>query len=127
MLASDFDAARFAADWIEAWNRHDIEAILAHFDEKAVFTSPLARALGHGQEGVVEDKPALRRYWRDGLKRNAKLAFQLLAAYRGVDTVVIVFRNEAGQARTEILHFRDGLVVEGHGTDKVADGPSPKG
>jgi ketosteroid isomerase-like protein len=24
-------AQRFAADWIAAWNRHDLDAILAHY------------------------------------------------------------------------------------------------
>ena len=36
------DACRFADDWIDAWNAFDVERVLGHFAEDAVFTSPKA-------------------------------------------------------------------------------------
>src|SRR5258707_12741053 len=33
----------FADSWIAAWNRRDVEAVLAHFAEDAQFVSPIAR------------------------------------------------------------------------------------
>jgi ketosteroid isomerase-like protein len=33
----------FANFWIAAWNRRDVEAVLAHYSEHAQFVSPVAR------------------------------------------------------------------------------------
>jgi ketosteroid isomerase-like protein len=35
-------ARRFARQWLDAWNSHDLEAILSHFRDDAVFSSPMA-------------------------------------------------------------------------------------
>lgn len=35
----------FAEAWIAAWNRRDVDAVLAHYAEDARFTSPVARAV----------------------------------------------------------------------------------
>ena len=37
-------AEAFAAHWIEAWNSHDIDAILSHYVDDVEFLSPLAMA-----------------------------------------------------------------------------------
>ena len=36
------DAECFAADWLAAWNAHDLDAIIEHYDEDVVFSSPFA-------------------------------------------------------------------------------------
>lgn len=110
------DPVEFSRAWEAAWNRRDLEAVLAHFAEDAVFTSPVARDVGFAPSGVVRGKPALRRYWLAALDKNPDLAFRVTAVYRGVDTIVIAFENQNGVQRTEVLRFGDGLVVEGHGT-----------
>lgn len=53
---------RHAEDWIAAWNRRDVEAVLAHFAEDAVFVSPRAAAMTGS--AVVRGKTALRDYWQ---------------------------------------------------------------
>ena len=43
-------AEAFAANWIDAWNRHDIDAILSHYSEDVIFLSPVAaQRVGHGR------------------------------------------------------------------------------
>jgi len=118
-MAPDFDAAAFARAWAAAWNDHDVEAVLAHFAEDAMFTSPLAEHIVPGCGGVVAGKAALRHYWTSALARSPALRFEVTSAFAGVDCLLIGFRNERGIARFEVLRFRDGLVVEGHGTFPV--------
>ena len=36
------DAIDFSRHWVQAWNDHDVEAVLQHFHEDVVLTSPLA-------------------------------------------------------------------------------------
>ncbi len=113
------NAIEFARDWEAAWNSRDVEAVLMHFHEDAVFTSPVAKQIGLAQDGIVNGKDALRRYWTAGLALNAGLRFQVTAVYQGVNTLVITFKNEQGIDRAEVLTFRQGLVVEGHGASAV--------
>ena len=110
------DAVEFSRIWEAAWNRRDVEAVLTHFADDAVFTSPVAQQVGFAREGVVRGKDALRRYWVAALEKNPDLSFRVTAVYRGVDTIVIAFQNQQGVDRVEILRFANGLVVEGHGT-----------
>jgi ketosteroid isomerase-like protein len=111
------DATTFADQWVTAWNRHDVEAVLAHFADDVVFTSPVAARLLPETGGVVRGKDALRRYWSTALGRVPELHFDVVSVYRGVDTVVINYRNHRGELVNEVLVFGDdGLVREGHGT-----------
>jgi ketosteroid isomerase-like protein len=109
-------ATEFGRMWEAAWNRRDVEAVLAHFHGDAVFTSPVAKRIGFAEDGMVRGKEALRRYWTTALTHNPDLHFEVTAVFEGVDTIVILFRTQQGVARAEILTFRNGLVVEGHGT-----------
>jgi ketosteroid isomerase-like protein len=53
---------RFTQRWLEAWNSHDLEAIVSHFTDDVVFTSPLAVEMVDWSDGVVRGKAALREY-----------------------------------------------------------------
>jgi ketosteroid isomerase-like protein len=110
------EAMAFAGHWVKAWNDHDVEAVLAHFADDAVFTSPLATRLFPGSGGVVRGKDALRQYWTAGVRANPALRFELLGVYAGLEMLVIRFRNEQGADRCEALIFDGDLVVTGHGT-----------
>lgn len=110
------DAITFSQQWVQAWNAHDVEAVLAHFHDDVVFTSPVAAELLPETAGVVRGKPALRRYWTRALQRIGNLRFAVEAVYQGVDTVVIAYRNQNGGLVSEILRFDGDLVIEGHGT-----------
>jgi hypothetical protein len=112
----DSGARDFVRSWLAAWNAHDLDAVLAHFAEDATFNSPVAARILDGSNGVVEGKEALRKYWREGLKRIPDLRFELVGIYVGVDTIVINYRNQNGGLVSEVLRFDGPLVVEGHGT-----------
>lgn len=108
----------FSARWLAAWNAHDLETLLAEFDDDVEFTSPFAAQVVGG-DGVVRGKDALRSYWTAGLERLPDLRFEVVDVFAGVDTIVITYRNQKGGIVNEVLRFAGGLVVEGHGTYQV--------
>ncbi len=114
------DAVAFAEQWVDAWNAHDVESVLQHFDDDVVFTSPVAAKLLPETAGVNRGKPALRDYWTRALRHIANLRFAIEGIYEGIDTIVIAYRNQDGGLVSEVLRFSDGLVIEGHGTYLVA-------
>ena len=54
--------AAFAQHWIDAWNRRDVEAVLAHLADDVRFISP--RAQTTVGTATVEGRSALRAYWQ---------------------------------------------------------------
>jgi len=63
------DPDSYADRWVRAWNAHDIEAVLDHFRDDVVFTSPVAARVVPESGGVVRGKAALRDYWTTALRR----------------------------------------------------------
>ena len=110
------DPTAFAAAWVGAWNAHDVEAVLAHFHDDVLFTSPVAARLLPETGGVVRGKDALRDYWVTVLDRLPDLHFDVIDVYRGESLVVINYRNHRGESVNEVLMFDGDLVREGHGT-----------
>jgi hypothetical protein len=66
-------AEAFAAQWADAWNRRDIESVLAHFHENVVFVSPTALAVTGSS--TVRGKAALRAYWTKAMAGISALHF----------------------------------------------------
>lgn len=114
-MVDGINAVEFAREWESAWNHRDVEAVLIHFHQDAVFTSPVARRIGFSEDGIVKGKDALRRYWTAALAQNPDLRFQVTTVYQGMNSLVIAYKNQHGIDRVEVLSFRNGLVTEGHG------------
>lgn len=113
----ELDATAFSRQWLRAWNSHDVEAVLAHFHDDVLFTSPVAAKMFPETDGVIRGKGALRHYWSGALRRMPDLHFLVEGVYRGIDTIVINYRNQNAGLVNEVLRFGDdGLVIEGHGT-----------
>lgn len=110
------DPLTFADAWVRSWNAHDVEAVLTHFHDDVVFSSPVAARLLPDTGGVVRGKPALRDYWVAALRTLPDLRFEVVDVYRGESVLVINYRNQAGALVNEVLVFDGGLIVAGHGT-----------
>ena len=121
----ELDATAFSRQWVQAWNSLDVDAVLAHFHDDVMFTSPVAAEMYPETAGVIHGKADLRRYWTDALQRIPDLHFVVEAVYRGIDTIVITYRNQNGGLVNEVLRFGDdGLVIEGHGTYLIGGPPA---
>lgn len=120
-MFNDAGSLQFAKQWIAAWNRRDVEEVLGHFHDEAVFVSPVAQQIGFDSHGIVNGKPALRRYWISALKVNPDIHFELADVYRGIDTIVIAYRNQRSQRRLESLRFENGLIVRGRAMSVVTE------
>jgi hypothetical protein len=115
----------FAEDWCAAWNAHDLDALLDHFHDDVLFTSPVAAGLLPETGGWVRGKTALRHYWTEGLRRIPDLHFTIEAIFAGIDTLVIQYRNQKGISVSEVLTFDGDKVRLGHGTYPVGlDNPA---
>ncbi len=69
------EANEFAANWIGAWNRKDVSAVLEHYVDDSKFMSPKA-AIFVGNP-VVEGKKALLQYWQLAARKIENIEFKL--------------------------------------------------
>lgn len=112
MIDSTF-AAHFAEDWIECWNSHDMDRILAHYRDDFVMSSPKIVQIAREPSGVLRGKAAIAAYWTAALARVPDLHFKLIGVFAGVDRLVIHFVGVGGQVAAESFVFDDdGLVLE---------------
>jgi hypothetical protein len=92
-------AREFAQDWVDAWNSHDVERILTHYDDEVLLISPVALKLLNG-ESAVRGKAALREYFLRGIQAFPNLRFDLIDALWGIETIVIYYLNNVRGSKT---------------------------
>jgi predicted ester cyclase len=106
-------ARAFVRDWADSWNNHDLDRILAHYDESVILLSPMALKLLNNTAGVVQGKSALRDYFQLGLKAYPDLRFELTDVLCGIETIVACYGTNLREARTaEVMQFnKAGKVI----------------
>jgi ketosteroid isomerase-like protein len=107
------EARRFSASWYAAWNRHDLDGIMAHYAPDIRHSSPfIARYNGDADCRPLQGKDIVRAYFGRALERNPMLRFDPMHVAVGVETVALVYRRMTGEVAAETFRLRDGLVVE---------------
>ena len=97
-------AEHFAREWVEAWNAHDLERILAHYEDDFEMSSPvIVKMLGEAS-GTLRGKPAVRAYWARALAAAPSLRFELVSTLAGVNGVTLYYKGHRGLA-AEVFHF----------------------
>jgi hypothetical protein len=102
----------FAQEWVRSWNTHDLEAILEHYADAVVLTSPVAARLLGDPSGNVRGKVGLRSYFSKGLEAYPDLRFELIDVMWGLSSVVLYYKNQVGKKTGEFMEIDgDGKVV----------------
>ena len=118
MISTRTDAEKFAEEWAQAWNRRDVEFVLAHFRDDIIFASPTALAVTGSP--VVHGKDALRAYWTTALARSGSIWFAVIrvlwdAASR--ELAIIYHADIDGRSGT----VSENLIFDDHGLVATAE------
>ena len=97
-------ADAFAAEWIEAWNAHDLERILSHYEDDFEMSSPMIKVFTHSEIGTLRGKPAVGEYWEAALARAPELRFELEQILIGADSLTLIYQGVRGLS-AEVFHF----------------------
>ena len=98
-------ALNLANHWVEAWNAHDLDAIMTHYDEAIELISPVAAQLLGTLDGKVIGKQNLRAYFQRGLEAYPELHFHLEDVLRGLNSVVLYYTNQKGTHTAEFMEI----------------------
>ncbi len=104
-MLSETEARHFARAWVLAWNSHDLDAVMSHYAQEVVLTSPTAAKLLSDPSGIVTGKEAVRSYFERGLEAYPNLTFELLDVMWGVSSVVLYYVNQKGTKTGEFMEF----------------------
>lgn len=111
-------AETIAQEWLDAWNNHDLEAIMSHYAEDIVFYSPVIQRLLNDPTGCVKGKTALRAYFTKGLQAFPDLKFEPYHVLTGVNSFVIhyksVSRNQLAAEYFVLNHQHQVIEVRAH-------------
>jgi predicted ester cyclase len=99
------EAWKLAEHWVAAWNAHDLELILTHYDDVVELTSPVAAQLLGTPDGKVAGKANLRAYFQRGLIAYPELHFHLEDVFWGVNSVVLCYLNQKGTRTAEFMEL----------------------
>lgn len=111
-MPAEPEGKEFARHWLAAWNSHDIEAIMSHYDTDVVLVSPAAANILADPSGTVRGSAALRNYFQRGLELYPNLRFELLDVMCGLSTIVICYTNQKGTRTAEFMEFaKTGQII----------------
>ncbi|HVI46951.1 MAG TPA: nuclear transport factor 2 family protein [Chitinophaga sp.] len=106
------DLNSLAQAWLDAWNAHDLEAILSHYADDIVFYSPFIKKINNDPSGCIRGKEALRTYFSRALTAYPELHFELYHIMEGVNSVVLHYKSINNLLSAETMIVKDGKVVE---------------
>jgi ketosteroid isomerase-like protein len=99
------EAWKLANHWVAAWNAHDLELIMTHYEEDIELTSPVAAQLLGRADGKVAGKANLRAYFQRGLEAYPELHFRLEDVLWGLSSVVLYYTNQKGTRTAEFMEL----------------------
>jgi ketosteroid isomerase-like protein len=83
-------------DWIESWNEHNLERILAHYSEDIEFKAPTVVTRWNRTDGVLRGKGELREHFQKGLELDPALHFELEGIFTSPDGYAVLYRRNNG-------------------------------
>jgi predicted ester cyclase len=104
-LMTKDEASKLANHWVAAWNAHDLDLIMTHYEDAIELTSPVAAKLLETPDGKVVGKAALRAYFQRGLQAYPDLHFRLEDVLWGVSSVVLYYINQKGTHTAEFMEL----------------------
>jgi predicted ester cyclase len=99
------EAWSLANHWVAAWNAHDLDSIMEHYEDAIELTSPVAARLLGSSDGKVIGKADLRAYFQRGLEAYPELDFRLEDVLWGVTSVVLYYTNQKGTRTAEFMEL----------------------
>src|SRR5580692_10039433 len=98
------DARQVAADWCDAWNRRDLDAIMEHYANDVEFSSPTVIKRWGVADGWLRGSSKVRENFAIGVKA-PDLHFELVDVLLGVNSICVVYRRGTGALVTDLVEL----------------------
>lgn len=104
-----------AFKWFDAFNNHNLEQLLALYDDEAEHFSPKLKISKPDTKGLVAGKEALKNWWHDAFDRLPSLHYKVTSLTANADRVFMEYvRTVEGEEEmlvAEVLVVRENKIV----------------
>jgi ketosteroid isomerase-like protein len=101
--------------WFDAFNAHNLEQLLALYDDNAEHFSPKLKIRKPETDGLIKGKNALRDWWQDAFDRLPTLNYKVTSLTANENRVFMEYirkvENEEDMLVAEVLEIKDGKIV----------------
>jgi hypothetical protein len=98
-------AERFAVDWIDSWNAHDLDRVLRHYAEDFEMSSPFIIEVAGEPSGCLRGKKSVGAYWSRAFQLIPNLQFELISVLVGASSITIYYKSAGGRPAAEVFFF----------------------
>ena len=106
---------QIAMHWFEAFNEHDLEKLLALYQNDAEHFSPKLKIRLPETQGLIKGKAALRSWWQDAFDRLPSLKYEVNKLTADDEQVFMEYiRHVEGDEDLkvgEVLEIKNGLII----------------
>lgn len=107
-------AKRFAEAWLNGWNNKDIEAIMQHYADNIIFSSPFILKANINSTGTIRGKNDLKVYFAQALEKNPDLHFELVDTMVGSNSITLIYKRKGTMLAAEVMLLNEkGEIAEG--------------
>ena len=105
------DVKKFAKEWIDSWNSHDLDDIMKHYADDIQITTPMLKLAAGLESGSIQGKEEVRAYWEKALNKIPDLHFELIEVTSGINSVALYYKSVMNKMAVEVMFFdENGLV-----------------
>lgn len=101
----NMDERKFAEEWINAWNSHNLDAILSHYSEDIEITTPMIKLALGLENGSLKGKKLVADYWQKALAKLPDLHFELYEITTGVNSIALYYKSVMNKNAIEVMFF----------------------
>ncbi len=98
---------RAALQWMQDWNRRNIESVMEHYAEDVEFYSPTVIERWRCAEGKLVGKAAVERHFRKGMEEVPGMQFEFHHILYGVESVILFYKRETGVLAADLVLFNE--------------------
>lgn len=106
---------QIAHAWLEAFNKYDVDAIVALYSDEATHTSPKIRKMYPESLGMLRGRHALAEWWRESNARLPGLRYELTHLTANEDRVFIEYIRHAPNGEpmpvAEVFDIAHGKII----------------
>lgn len=109
------DLKLIAIAWLDAFNAHNLDSLLALYDDRAEHYSPKLKLHQPETNGLIKGKPSLRKWWEDAFNRLPNLRYNVINLMSDNEQVFIEYiRQTPGEEDLrvgEVLVINNGKII----------------
>jgi ketosteroid isomerase-like protein len=94
-----------ANEWIESWNRHDLESIMAHYADDVVFEANTVVKRWNRPDGQLRGSQELREHFRRGFELAPTLHFELEAVMTAPSGYAALYHRDNGNRVLDVVEL----------------------